>query len=174
MKQKLAIARALLHEPPLVFLDEPTAGHDPQSAAQLRDTVLSLSKQSGTTVFLTTHNLVEAEKICSRVAVIRAGQLLLVGAPDELRSEWTRPRIEIVGRNFSPKLLEALRKRRGVTNCETSEAGLVVDFADIRDNTQVPALVKAVVQAGAHVEEVRRHRASLEDLFLALMEEGEA
>src|SRR5207245_8426176 len=94
MKQKLAVARALLHRPPLIFLDEPTAGLDPVAAAALRDDLAALAAREGTTVFITTHNLAEAEKLCARVAVIRRGRLLDVGHPDELRARAGGPRAE--------------------------------------------------------------------------------
>src|SRR5581483_871388 len=86
MRQKLGIARALLHRPALIFLDEPTAGLDPIAAATLHQDLLSLTAREGVTVFLTTHNLVEAEELCSRVGVIREGRLLTVGHPDALRA----------------------------------------------------------------------------------------
>jgi ABC-2 type transport system ATP-binding protein len=84
MKQKLAVARALLHRPALVFLDEPTAGLDPVAAAAFRRDLAELVAQDGVTAFLTTHNLADAEKMCGRVAVIRRGQLLAVGSPRAL------------------------------------------------------------------------------------------
>jgi len=87
MMQKLAIARAMLHRPELVFLDEPTAGLDPVAAVELREQITGLALHEGVTVFLTTHNLAEAEKLCSRVAVIRQGRLLAEGRPDELRAQ---------------------------------------------------------------------------------------
>ncbi|MBV8844173.1 MAG: AAA family ATPase [Bryobacterales bacterium] len=86
MKQKLAIARAVLHRPSLVFLDEPTAGLDPVAAAGLRKDLAALAAQQGATIFLTTHNMAEAEKLCTLVAVIREGKLLAVGNPAELRA----------------------------------------------------------------------------------------
>jgi ABC-2 type transport system ATP-binding protein len=86
MKQKLAIARAVLHRPGLVFLDEPTAGLDPVAANGLRKDLAALVSQQGATIFLTTHNMAEAEKLCSLVAVIRQGRLLAVGNPAELRA----------------------------------------------------------------------------------------
>jgi ABC-2 type transport system ATP-binding protein len=82
MKQKLAVARALFHHPPLVFLDEPTAGFDPLAAAALREDLASLVAREGVTVFLNTHNLTEAEKLCAQVGVIRQGKLVTVGTPD--------------------------------------------------------------------------------------------
>src|SRR5207244_311682 len=93
MKQQLAIARAILHRPEVLFLDEPTAGFDAAAAAKLRKDIDAMVKETGTTVFLTTHNLREAEEMCDQVAVIRGGKLLVVGAPDELRGT-DRPRVE--------------------------------------------------------------------------------
>jgi ABC-2 type transport system ATP-binding protein len=86
MKQKLAVARAVLHRPDLVFLDEPTAGLDPVAASSLRKDLAALVSQQGATIFLTTHNMAEAEKLCNLVAVIRQGRLLAVGNPSELRA----------------------------------------------------------------------------------------
>ena len=79
MKQKLAIARTLLHRPTLIFLDEPTAGLDPVAAAALHDDLTALVAQEGVTVFLTTHNLAEAEKLCQQVGVINQGRLIASG-----------------------------------------------------------------------------------------------
>src|SRR5690606_576846 len=87
MQQKLAIARALMHRPPLVVLDEPTSGLDPIAAASLRDDLAALVEQEGATVFLNTHNLPEAEKLCGLVGVIRQGKLLAVDSPDRLRAQ---------------------------------------------------------------------------------------
>lgn len=99
MKQKLGVARALLHRPPLVFLDEPTSGLDPVASAALRADLEALVSREGATVFLTTHNLAEAERLCSLVAVLRSGELLAVGHPDQLRAR-SSPRAEIAGRNL--------------------------------------------------------------------------
>jgi ABC-2 type transport system ATP-binding protein len=84
MKQKLAVARALIHRPELLFLDEPTNGLDPIAAASLRSDLRQLADRSGVTVFLTTHNLVEAEQLCQTVAIINSGRLLALGSADEL------------------------------------------------------------------------------------------
>ncbi len=97
MKQKLAVARTLLHRPSLVFLDEPTAGLDPIAAASLRGDLTELARREGVTVFLTTHNLAEAEKLCDQVAVIRSGRLVATGRPDELRTQARRDRMEVTG-----------------------------------------------------------------------------
>lgn len=118
MKQKLAVARAMLHCPPLIFLDEPTNGLDPVAAAALRDDLQQMVAREGVTVFLTTHNLAEAEKLCQRTGVIRQGKLLAVGHPDELRSQAGGPRVEVVGRGFTPKLLDWLRSQPPVSSVQ--------------------------------------------------------
>ena len=116
MKQKLAVARALLHRPQLIFLDEPTAGLDPIAAAALREDLVRLAASEGLTVFLTTHNLSEAEKLCHRVGVIRQGELLAVGSPDELRARqgrrgWRSPAAAFRRRSWLRS--EAARGREG-------------------------------------------------------------
>lgn len=85
MKQKLAIARAMLHRPQLLFLDEPTAGLDAIAAAALRSDLASLVARERVTVFLTTHNLAEAEQLCESIAVLKDGKLLATGTPREVR-----------------------------------------------------------------------------------------
>lgn len=168
MKQKLAVARALLHHPPLVFLDEPTAGFDPLAAAALRDDLASLVAREGVTVFLNTHNLAEAEKLCAQVGVIRHGKLVTVGAPDELRATTGGPQAEIVGRGFTEPMLTTLREQPEVAHAELHNSHLLLE---LRGESEMGPLVRLLVQAGAEVEEVRRGKASLEDVFLTLMEE---
>ena len=170
MRQKLALARALLHRPPLVLLDEPTAGLDVPSAAAVRDDLALLAEREGTTVFLTTHNMAEAERLCNRVAVIREGRLLAIGHPDELRARAGGPRVEISGRGFSDGALALLRGRPEVVAATAQNGHLAID---LRPDTAVSPLVSLLVGAGAEVEEVRRGKASLEDVFLTLMHEEE-
>ncbi|HEX2980184.1 MAG TPA: ABC transporter ATP-binding protein, partial [Anaerolineaceae bacterium] len=168
MKQKLAVARTMLHRPALIFLDEPTAGLDPVAAAALREDLANLASQQGVTVFLTTHNLVEAEKLCAQVAVIRQGKLLAVGSPDTLRARTGAPHAEIHGRGFSPEVLAALRARPDVARVETENGHLMIA---LNGDCDIAPLVTLLVAQGAQVEEVRRGKASLEEVFLTLMEE---
>ena len=168
MKQKLAVARALLHHPPLIFLDEPTAGFDPVAAATLHNDLASLVAREGVTVFLTTHNLTEAEKLCAQVGVIRQGKLLMVGNPDELRVRTGGPQAEIVGNGFNDQTLALLRERPEVANVALHNSHLTIE---LRGESKIGPLVSLIVRSGGEIEEVRRGKASLEDVFLTLMEE---
>ncbi len=169
MKQKLAVARALIDRPPLVFLDEPTAGLDPVAAAAFRQDLADMVARHGVTVFLTTHNLAEAERLCGRVAVIRQGKLLAVGRPEELRRRArASSAATFVGRGFDGRIVDALAARPEVLSISRADSQLDLELHPAAD---VAPLVAALVSAGASIEEIRRPKATLEDLFLDLVEE---
>jgi ABC-2 type transport system ATP-binding protein len=168
MKQKLAVARALLARPRLIFLDEPTAGLDPVAAASLRDDLASLASREGTTVFLTTHNLDEAERLCRRVAVIRAGRLLAEGPVEELRRGQAAPIVEIRGRVFGPDALARLRQAPGVAAVEEGPGILVVTWTG---EVRTAEAVRALVENGAEIEEIVNRRPTFEDAFLKLVKD---
>jgi ABC-2 type transport system ATP-binding protein len=168
MKQKLALARVLLHRPALVFLDEPTAGLDPMAAAAVRDDLDSLAAREGVTVFMTTHNLAEAERLCDQVGVIRAGKLVATGHPDELRTKASVPRVEIGGSGFSDEVLAALHARPEVIAIRVQDGRLLID---LQHDAEVAPLVRLVMENGGAVEEVQKDKASLENVFMTLMEE---
>ena len=168
MKQKLAVARTIFHHPALIFLDEPTAGLDPVAAAALHTDLAGLVEREGMTVFLNTHNMAEAEKLCAQVGVIRKGKLLKVGNPDELRMKKGGRHIEIVGHGFSDQLLGLLRQRPEVSQVERQNGHLTIE---LRGESEISPLVSLIVQSGGGIEEVRRGEASLEEVFLTLMEE---
>lgn len=168
MKQKLAIARALISNPKLIFLDEPTAGLDPLAAATLRDDLARLASDHQVTIFLTTHNLTDAEKLCEQVAVIRAGQLLATGAPDTLRGQKDTLQTEIHGSGFTPELLDQLRARSEVAGLRTENKTLVLE---LRRDAEVAPIITQLVLGGARVEEVCKSKASLEEIFLDLVED---
>ncbi len=170
MRQKLGVARTLMHRPELVFLDEPTAGLDPLASAALREDLSELAQRQGVTVFLTTHNLAEAEKLCQLVAVIREGKLLMIGSPDELRLRRGGHRMEVVGRGFNENVLSMLRQRPEVAGLEIQDHHIVIDLKGDPDTSD---LVRSLVQAGVQVDEVRKGAASLEEVFIESMEEKE-
>ena len=169
MKQKVAIARTLLHRPSLVFLDEPTAGLDPVAAASLRDDIAALVQAGDVTVFLNTHNLPEAEKLCSQVGVIRNGRLLSMGSLEQLRSEEEGPRVMITGSGFTLSILDQLRTQPNVKAVIQQNSHLEITLSTPGDTS---SLLGLLINGGAQVEEVRKNSASLEEVFLKMMEEG--
>lgn len=170
MKQKLAVARTVLHRPRLVFLDEPTAGLDPVASASLRDDLARLAQQEGVTIFLTTHNLAEAERLCSMVGVIRRGQLLDFGTPAALRAARGAPIVRVSGRGLTDGVVHGLALRPAVAGVQRANDEVLVQLAPEAD---VGAMVAWLVEQGVGIEEVRRDRASFEDVFLELVS-GEA
>ncbi len=182
MKQKLAIARALLHEPPVVFLDEPTAALDPEAAKTVRDFIETLRGQ-GRTIFLCTHNLDEAERLCDRIGVFKQ-RLIAVDTPDALRRQ-------LFGRQTVVHLVPpadrgALQQWAGVVaglpdvqHVEPLPASaddpahadrLVISLAD--PPAQNPAIVRTLVAQGAEVQFVNEVKHSLEDVYLSLIHNG--
>lgn len=170
MKQKLAIARAIFHRPTLIFLDEPTSGLDPVSASQLHQDLLDLVKREGTTIFLTTHNLTEAEQLCQQVAVIRQGVVLAQSSPAELRANQGKPQAAVEGSNFSGPLLTALEERPEVTGVTLQDDRLVLDLRG--SGVSLAPLVRLIVEKGGQIEEVRKASRSLEDVFLDLVKQN--
>jgi ABC-2 type transport system ATP-binding protein len=168
MKQKLAVARTLMHHPELVFLDEPTAGLDPVASAALREDLEMLAEQEGVTIFLTTHNLAEAEKLCNQVGVINHGQLLALGSPADLRSRTSAPRLYVTGQGFSPQVIESLRGNALVSQVQSHNGQVVMDLNDM---TRSHEIVAQLVGAGVKIDEVRKEKADLEDVFLRLVDE---
>ena len=175
MKQKLAIARAMLHRPKLLFLDEPTSGLDPASAAALRDDLLALVAQEEVTIFLTTHNLDEAERVCALVGVIRAGRLQAFGTPAALRAQAGAGHdgrggqtVEIVATGVTEALRAAAAARPEVDSASMRPDG-VLELALV-DGARPAGIVALLVAGGAEVDEVRRVTPSLEKVYLELME----
>jgi ABC-2 type transport system ATP-binding protein len=170
MQQKLAVARTLLHRPSLVFMDEPTAGLDPLAASALHQDMVNLAGREGVTIFMTTHNLAEAEKLCQQIAVIRKGKLLAAGRVDELRSQEGAPRLEIIGSNFTPLALEGLKSRPEVLDYSQNNNRLIIN---LREPVDTSPLLSLLINSGAQVDEVHKGKANLEEVFLTLMEEDQ-
>jgi len=166
MKQKLAVARAVLHRPDLVFLDEPTSGLDPVSTVGLREDLSALAAQEGVTVFLTTHNLSEAERLCTQVGVIRGGRLLAVGSPESLRASRDTGRVEILTHGLLDDVVALVRARPGVESASAENGTLTLALTP---GAPTAPIVTLLVEQGVAVEEVRKVRATLEDAFLGLM-----
>jgi len=171
MKQKLALARTMLHGPKLILLDEPTSGLDVQAAVSVREDLTALASRERVTIFLTTHNMVDAEKLCQQVAVIREGKLIAVGSPDQLRTSAGKPQVEVIGRGFSNQALSLLQAHPQVAAIQKQDHHLMIDLLAETDTAD---LVNILVGAGAQIEEVHRSKASLEEVFLKLVGEQNA
>jgi ABC-2 type transport system ATP-binding protein len=171
MKQKLALARTMLHRPKLILLDEPTAGLDVPSAVSVREDLACLASRENVTIFLTTHNMVDAEKLCHQVGIICEGKLLAVDSPEALSQRASSQRVEIRGRNFCQQTLQMLRTHPKIEAIVTENDRLVVN---LRPETDVATVVSVLVGTGAQVEEVYRNKASLEEVFLSLTGEQNA
>jgi ABC-2 type transport system ATP-binding protein len=165
MKQKLAIARALLHEPRILFLDEPTAGLDPEGAHLVREFIAEL-KNEGRTIFLCTHNLDEADHLCDRVGVFKT-RLLVVDTPTSLRDCVFGRKVIFHLRAADEGLAEDLRKQPFVHEVKVVDNKLVVTLDD--PETRNPEVVRSLVSAGADIQFVGELRHSLEDVYLQLV-----
>ena len=167
MKQKLAIARALIHEPQLLFLDEPTANLDPLAARTVRDFVLDLKKEKRT-IFMNTHNLDEAERVCDRIAVLKT-KLVGVGSPEDLERSVSSRKTVVHLESIGDSVLAAVKKLSKVKNVSTNENKLILDMDDPeKDN---PQLVRTIVSAGGNIQYVTEERSTLEDVYLKLVGE---
>ena len=166
MKQKLAIARALLHEPAVVFLDEPTAALDPEAAWIVREAIEAL-RRSGRTIVLATHNLDEADRLCDRVAFVRGG-LLRIDSPAGLRGALGGHGVEI-GLAVRPgdDVVAAAQGVTGVTGVDVADHRLVVTAPEPAAVT--PAIVRALVAVGADIVEVRERATTLEQVYFDVM-----
>ncbi len=165
MKRRLAVLRAFITEPKLVFLDEPTSGFDPKVAADLRRFLTGVSREHGTTVFLTTHNMQEAEAMCDQVGVLRDGHIVAGGTPGNLRDDG--PRIRIAAAGIDAPAIAALKRRKDIADVEVADDGVVLHMH--RDVPAAP-IVASLVRRGVAIEEVHKMKASLEDDFIAIME----
>jgi ABC-2 type transport system ATP-binding protein len=166
MRQKLAIARALLHEPQVLFLDEPTSGLDPEMAHLVREFIAEL-KIEGRTIFMCTHNLDEADRLCDRIAVFN-GRLLALDTPAALRGQLYERRVVFHLVQTNPEWVKLLEVYPFVSKVEIIESKLVVSLEEPEKNN--PILLRALVEAGAEIQFVGELRRSLEDVYLRLIQ----
>jgi ABC-2 type transport system ATP-binding protein len=170
MKQKLAIARAVLHEPNAVFLDEPTSGLDPESARDVRAFILDL-RDTGRAIFLCTHNLDEARRLCDRVAVFRS-RILRLGAPRDLEREVVRHRLAVRMANAPEPYVNVVASLPCVRGAEVADGELVVVLDEL--DRDAPPVVRALVKAGAEIQRVAGLDSALEAAYLAILGEESA
>ena len=168
MKQRLAFARTLLHDPELLFLDEPTSGLDPEAAKQVQDMILEISRQDGRTVILCTHRLVEAEQLCSRMAIMQQGRVLACGTLDDLRKE-VAPQLTIHIRTAKPipvTLIKQIGEWNGVMGVDID--GEQACTLHTLDERVIPSIVELLVTHHIPVLAIEPRLASLEEIYLQL------
>jgi ABC-2 type transport system ATP-binding protein len=161
MKQKVSVARALVHEPKILFLDEPTANLDPEASKTVRDFILDL-KSEKRTIFLNTHNLDEAQKLSDKIGILKT-KLLTVGTPEQLKESLWGVKTEITLAEASEAVVAALQKLApGRVETEGDKIRVSVQDAEAEN----PALVDAVVAAGGRIVAVNQKTSTLEDVYL--------
>lgn len=165
MRQKLAVARALLHEPQVLFFDEPTTGLDPEAALVVRDFILEFKKQ-GRTIFMTTHNLDEAEKLCDRVGIFKQS-LLALDSPANLRQKLFGRKVVFHLGGVNPQWLPLINAVGGVSSVEQLENKLVVALASPEKTN--PLITRLLVEQGADIQFIGEVRQSLEQVYLEML-----
>ncbi len=165
MQQRLSIARAMMHDPDVLFLDEPSAGLDPQTRLLLIEMIRNYNAR-GKTILLTTHNMEEADSLCHRVAIVDHGHVIALGTPAELKQSIPGGyllRVDVSA--ASEDLVTSLRALAGVSDVRTKD-GLEIDVYADRGGTLVPEVVNAVTAAGVSIRDLHIAEPSLENLFL--------
>lgn len=171
MRQKLAVARALLHEPKVLFFDEPTTGLDPEAARVVRDFILEF-KNEGRTIFMTTHNLDEAEKLCDRVGIFKQS-LLALDSPANLRQRMFGRKVVFHLSGVNPDWVPLVSRIEGVNSVEIMENKLAIGMTD--PETINPIITRQLVEQGADIQFIGEVRQSLERVYLEMLHgEGEA
>ena len=165
MRQKLAIARALLHEPRVLFLDEPTSGLDPEASRLVRDFIEEL-KESGVTIFLCTHNLDEADRLCQRIGIFKT-RLVAVDTPENLRKTLFGRKVVFHLQSVDPRWPGMLRELPFIKEVQTADCKMIVALENPEE--QNPVIIRKLVENGAQVQFVGELRHSLEDIYLQMI-----
>jgi ABC-2 type transport system ATP-binding protein len=168
MKQKLAIARALIHDPQVLFMDEPTSNLDPEAAKTVRDFILELKKEKKT-IFLNTHNLDEAQRICDRIGILNT-KLVTIGTPEDLEDAIRGRKTVIELEQITDNVLKSIQKL-SLTNLNVE--GNTIAFDAIDSGSKNWPIVEAIVNAGGHVNIVKVIGSTLEDVYLKLVGENQ-
>jgi ABC-2 type transport system ATP-binding protein len=167
MKQKVAIARALIHNPKLLFLDEPTVNLDPESSKVVRDFILSL-KNEGKTIFLNTHNLDEAQRICDRIGIIKT-KLLAINTPEQLGKSVFGNKIVVQLEEVNEPVLAAIKNLKP-KNLTVEGNKIIIEVSDLKQEN--PDFAKAIVLAGGHIKFISDSKSDLEETYLKIVSEA--
>ncbi len=170
MKQRLAIARSLVHDPEVLFYDEPTIGLDPEIQVIVRDLIVELVKEGKKTIFLNSHNLDEVQKICSKVAILKKGEILMCDSLKKLRSENRKPEVEVTLDNMPEDIIKEIKVLDFVTDCEQKDNKIIFRLKETAGTNDI---LKYLLQKNLKVREVKEVTKTLEDVYLEVMKEQE-
>jgi len=171
MRQRLALARAMTHNPELLVLDEPTAGVDPSGQMEVREVILNMAHKEGKTVFLSSHNLDEVQRVCKRIALVDRGEIKLYGELEQLRREMSGNAVEVeTTEAIAEPLLSEIKSLSQLGWRERK--GKVLTFVP-QEGVRVPDIVSLLVGRGVEIEGVSKKEASLEEIYSAILKEVE-
>ena len=173
MKRRLALARSIIHDPDVLFYDEPSAGLDPEAQKMVRDLIIRLSEEKGRTIFLNSHDLDEVQRVCSRIAILQKGEIRAYDTVENLKRKFSKSVINIVlsDEKVAEKTLDFLEALDNVSDCEQQGSSILATMKDPETST----ILSALINAGINVEEARKVEKSLEDIYLDIvrLSEGE-
>lgn len=164
MKQKIAVARALIHDPQVLFLDEPTANLDPEASKVIRDVILNLKKE-GRTIFLNTHNLDEAQRICDKIGIIKT-RMIIVDTPANLKSSFSQRGTIIVLESINDTILEAVKSRKP-KSLKIEGGSLLIEVDD--PEKEIPLIINSISAAGGLIKAVTDAGSTLEEAYLNIV-----
>jgi ABC-2 type transport system ATP-binding protein len=172
MRQRLALARAMVHNPDILILDEPTAGVDPSGQIEVRQIILDMAHKEGKTIFLSSHNLDEVQRICNRIALIDRGEIKLYGELDKLQRRMGRGEVMIETREpVSESVLAELARMPQLDIQSRKDRVVILTLG--KGGADVPDVISFLNQRGVKIEQVVRRDASLEEIYTTILREAE-
>jgi len=171
MKRRLALARSIIHDPDVLFYDEPSAGLDPEAQKMVRDLILRLAGEKGRTIFLNSHDLDEVQRVCSRIAILQKGEMRAYDTVENLRKKFSKPAVEIAlaDEKEAEKALDLLNSLDYVSECERDGLRITATIEGEKTSTIISVLMKN----GIKVEEAKKVTKSLEDIYLDIVRRSE-
>nr|MDO8133050.1 ABC transporter ATP-binding protein [Candidatus Njordarchaeum guaymaensis] len=169
MRQKLSIARAIVHDPKVLFMDEPTTGLDPAAAKSFREFLAKLCKQLNRTVFLCTHNLPEADMICDRIAIINRGQIAMVGETSELKKSLWKKRVFTITLlpGLDKSITEKISEISSVENVKLKRN--IIQYETEKPDESNPMIIQRIVESGGKIVTLQEERKTLEDIYMKII-----
>ena len=171
MRRKLALVRSIIHEPDILFFDEPSAGLDPEAQKMVRDLILELSKEKGRTIFLNSHDLDEVQRICTRIAILQNGKIKACDTVENLRKRFSKPIVMVstVNERDTQRALDIINSLDFVSDCKRENKRITVTLKEKSSSS----LLNVLMEEGIEVEEIKKVEKSLEDVYLDIMHQEE-